>query len=235
MHLYEKALREECGYTGYQPYWEWSHWANKPVKSNPLYDGSHTSMSGNGRYIPGRNGTIQLFPIPDPTPEKAIFTPPGTGGGYIHDGPFANWSLHLGPVAYSYDKGVHVPANPQKDGLGYNPRPLIRDFNNSLLQQSASWDVILDMLVNVTDIHEFHPKFFQGPHLAGHSFISGVDNDIFTSPGDPLFWFHHAQVDRIWTVWQGLDLDTREEALDGTMTLLDCTFLSYSILTLEAD
>ncbi|KAL4752251.1 hypothetical protein BDW72DRAFT_212133 [Aspergillus terricola var. indicus] len=221
VYLYEKALREECGYTGYQPYWEWSHWANLPVTANPLYDGSNTSLSGNGVYIPNRNGTIQPFPIPNPTPDAAIYTPPGTGGGYIYDGPLVDWELHLGPVLYSNDNGQYIPPNPRADGLGYNPRGLIRDFNNTLLQQGASWNVILNMLVNVTDMHQFHPMFFQGPHLAGHSFISGVDNDIFTSPGDPLFWFHHAQVDRIWSIWQGLDLETREYALDGTLTLLN--------------
>jgi len=59
-------------------------------------------------------------------------------------------------------------------------------------------------------------------HLAGHSFISGVDNDLFTSPGDPLFWFHHAQVDRIYSIWQALDFSSREYALDGTLTLINC-------------
>ena len=59
------------------------------------------------------------------------------------------------------------------------------------------------------------------PHLAGHLFISGYDNDIFTSPGDPLFWFHHAQVDRIWSIWQALDFETREYAITGTLTLVN--------------
>lgn len=59
------------------------------------------------------------------------------------------------------------------------------------------------------------------PHLAGHLFISGYDNDIFTSPGDPLFWFHHAQVDRIWSIWQALDFKAREYAITGTLTLVN--------------
>jgi tyrosinase len=60
--------------------------------------------------------------------------------------------------------------------------------------------------------------FFQGPHLAGHLFISGYDNDLYTSPQDPLFWFHHGNVDRMYSIWQGLDYATREYALDGTVT-----------------
>ncbi|KAF2792362.1 Di-copper centre-containing protein [Melanomma pulvis-pyrius CBS 109.77] len=221
VQLFETALREECGYSGYQPYWDWSKYADLPFKSNPLYDGSATSISGNGRYIPDRNGTLQPFPIPVENP-PAIYVDPGTGGGYIYEGPFVDWKLHLGPVVHmNVRNGQPVNPNPRPDGLGYNPRHIIRDFNNTLLQQSASYSNLTSMLVNMTSIHTFHPAFFTGPHLAGHTFISAYDNDLFTSPGDPLFWFHHTQVDRIWTIWQGLDFSTREYALDGTITIIN--------------
>lgn len=219
VQLFETALRDECGYSGYQPYWDWARWADLPPKSNPLYDGSSTSISGNGRYIPDRNGTLQPFPIPIDNP-PAIYTPPGTGGGYIYEGPFVDWQLHLGPVVQmNVRNGQHVNPNPRPDGLGYNPRHIIRDFNNTLITQGATYSILTSMLTNMTSIHDFHPAFFAGPHLVGHSFISGYDNDLFTSPGDPLFWFHHTQVDRMYSIWQGLDYATREYALDGTLTL----------------
>ena len=94
VQLFETALREECGYSGYQPYWDWARWLDLPTEANPLYDGSATSLSGNGRYIPDRNGTNNTFPIPEPNP-GGIYTPPGTGGGYIYQGPLVNWTLHL--------------------------------------------------------------------------------------------------------------------------------------------
>ena len=94
VQLFETALREECGYSGYQPYWDWARWLDLPTESNPLFDGSATSLSGNGKYIPDRNGTLQPFPIPVTNP-SAIYTPPGTGGGYIYQGPLVNWTLHL--------------------------------------------------------------------------------------------------------------------------------------------
>jgi tyrosinase len=58
-----------------------------------------------------------------------------------------------------------------------------------------------------------------GPHGGGHftigyvAFSKGLPNsmlthhrgdpggDLFTSPGDPAFYLHHAQVDRLWTAW----------------------------------
>ena len=94
VHLFETALREECGYSGYQPYWDWARWVDLPTESNPLYDGLATSLSGNGKYIPGRNGTLQPFPVAEPNP-PALYIPPGTGGGYIYQGPLVNWTLHL--------------------------------------------------------------------------------------------------------------------------------------------
>ena len=38
-------------------------------------------------------------------------------------------------------------------------------------------------------------------HNAGHRFIGGHMAGTF-SPNDPVFWLHHANVDRIWAQWQ---------------------------------
>lgn len=45
--------------------------------------------------------------------------------------------------------------------------------------------------------------------------------DLFVSPGDPAFYTHHSQIDRVWTLWQWLDLESRQNALAGTGTFLD--------------
>lgn len=39
--------------------------------------------------------------------------------------------------------------------------------------------------------------------------------DVFTSPGDPAFFIHHAMIDRVWWIWQLQDLDTRLSAVAG--------------------
>lgn len=82
MHLYEKALREECGYKGPTPYWDWTLYADDPRKS-PVFDGSATSMSGNGESIPHGGTYVTAFGL-------NVTLPPGTGGGCVKDGPFAN-------------------------------------------------------------------------------------------------------------------------------------------------
>lgn len=51
-------------------------------------------------------------------------------------------------------------------------------------------------------------------HTAGH-YVAAVDpgGDPMTSPGDPLFYFHHTSLDRIWWIWQMQDVENRLYAL----------------------
>lgn len=80
---YEQLLRNECGYKGYLPYYNWAWWAEDPSKS-PLLDGSETSIGGDGEYIAGRNYTCvgQISSC-------FIKLQPGRGGGCIKSGPMA--------------------------------------------------------------------------------------------------------------------------------------------------
>ena len=39
-------------------------------------------------------------------------------------------------------------------------------------------------------------------HNLIHTFVGGDMGDLSTSPNDPLFWLHHANIDRIWSIWQ---------------------------------
>ena len=55
-----------------------------------------------------------------------------------------------------------------------------------------------------------------------------MNNDLFNSPADPAFYFHHAQVDRVWTLWQGRDLERRGEELMGTTTWFNSMFFFSS-------
>ena len=70
-----------------------------------------------------------------------------------------------------------------------------------------------------------------GPHTAGHLQIGMDMFDLFTSPGDPAFFFHHANVDRMWTIWQERDLLNRQYALNGTVLNYDPP--EAPLLTLE--
>ncbi|MBL4684654.1 MAG: tyrosinase family protein [Nannocystaceae bacterium] len=43
--------------------------------------------------------------------------------------------------------------------------------------------------------------YITASHNAGHNFIGGHMASGF-SPNDPVFWLHHANVDRLWSIWQ---------------------------------
>ena len=40
--------------------------------------------------------------------------------------------------------------------------------------------------------------------------------DVFASPGDPLFYLHHAWLDKLWADWQSLDPNIRNLEMGGT-------------------
>lgn len=44
----EEELRNVCGYTGYVPYWDWTRTAKEGMANSALFDGSATSLSGDG-------------------------------------------------------------------------------------------------------------------------------------------------------------------------------------------
>jgi tyrosinase len=39
-------------------------------------------------------------------------------------------------------------------------------------------------------------------HNQVHNWVGGTMSNILISPADPIFWLHHANVDRIWATWQ---------------------------------
>lgn len=57
----EQALRNECGYKGAVPYWDWSKTAKEGFKVAAITDGSPTSLSGNGAPVAHAQGENIVF------------------------------------------------------------------------------------------------------------------------------------------------------------------------------
>ncbi|KAJ9627665.1 hypothetical protein H2203_002877 [Taxawa tesnikishii (nom. ined.)] len=214
---YEQALRNECGYRGYQPYHNWGKYALDPIHS-PVFDGSVTSMSGNGVYRDHSGANIPSNDAP------LITIPPGVGGGCVESGPFQNMSVNLGPLAPAL---FDVQPNPDPSGLGYNPRCLRRDISVFASSTSTTDQNSTNLITENTDILSFQNTMqgdfaggLLGVHTAGHFTVGGdPGGDLFASPGDPWFYLHHAQIDRTWWIWQNQDLANRQNAIAGTITL----------------
>ncbi|KAL2280154.1 hypothetical protein FJTKL_12767 [Diaporthe vaccinii] len=211
--LYENALRDECGYKGYQPYNNWARYAADPAHS-PIFNGNASSMSGNGAKF-SYDGVFA----------GAGRIPPDEGGGCVTEGPFKNMSVNLGPIAAG-SPSLKVPANPQRDGLGHNPRCLRRDVNRySAAHTAANYTEAL--ITNSSDVLTFQDRMqgsglrdTLGVHIGGHYTIGGdPGGDFFVSPGDPAFYLHHGMIDRIWWIWQNQKLPSRLHEIAGGTTM----------------
>ncbi|WYZ37128.1 hypothetical protein EsH8_II_000634 [Colletotrichum jinshuiense] len=209
VHLYEKALREECGYTGYQPYWDWPKYASAPEKS-PIFNGDPYSLGGNGEYVP-HDGPVIVPPAG--VGGSNIQLPAGVGGGFVTTGPFANMTVHLGPVG-----GLEGTTPGPDGGLGYNPRGLKRDVGPAMNERYANYTTVLSKshIATVSKIaaHQFDIDLLLKPNISEYRLLS-EGADLFTSPGDPAFWVHHGMMDRLWTLWQAIDPVKRHKDLNG--------------------
>ena len=84
-------LRNECGYKGAQPYWDWTLDSDpsdlSKFTSSPVFD-PETGFGGNGDWV--ENDPTSWMP---PVPGR-------TGGGCVNDGPWAglNDVVHMGPA-----------------------------------------------------------------------------------------------------------------------------------------
>ncbi|KAJ5565778.1 hypothetical protein N7535_007416 [Penicillium sp. DV-2018c] len=222
--LWETALREECGYSGHLPYWNWPLWS-EDLKASPLFDCSDSSLSGDGEPNPGEQsihgGSVTL--------------PPGSGGGCVRCGPFKDMEIHLGPFDRNLASFTEIPA----PGFDYNPRCFNRSLN-SFVSQNYDNETIVDRLLAATDIADFQtvmdhwparPDGVLGVHGGGHFSLGATLQDLFASPQDPAFMLHHAMIDRLWSIWQAQDEWNRRYALNGTSTILNPP--NGTIVTLE--
>ncbi|KAH7065797.1 monooxygenase [Paraphoma chrysanthemicola] len=199
---YEKALREKCGYTGGQPYWDWSIDAQPSnLTSTRVFESVIFSPSdgfgGNGVYI-------------SPSAEQnPLNITGGTGGGCVQSGPFspANFMLNF----------------PAKDCLR-------RDFVPWIMNSFADPKLVQNVLVQ-KDYTSFAraieniPSFDQpNIHGSGHFGVGGVLGTIgnaANSPGDPLFYLHHGNLDRVFWLWQQKDLVRRLNEVGGPVEPFD--------------
>ncbi|SMQ50444.1 unnamed protein product [Zymoseptoria tritici ST99CH_1A5] len=172
----ETALREECNYPGYMPYWDYSKYLDRPFEQNPLFDGSETSIGGNG-----------------------------TGPNYcIEDGPFVDFQ-------------VNIPPPDDTASIQPNPRCIKRNVVADAAGKYLTYSNVSDLLTNHDDIVSFHYELEKnnGYHVVPHSYIGGLQGNIYRSSQDMFFFFHHACLDRLWSIWQALDFESRTYTLDS--------------------
>ena len=60
----------------------------------------------------------------------------------------------------------------------------------------------------------------EGIHDSGHVWVGGTMLSITTAPTDPVFWMHHAEIDRIWAEWQTAN-PGQNPSLAGSDAIMD--------------
>lgn len=212
MQLFENELKTSCGFTGTLPYWgvELDNTVETFVKS-AIFDDVY-GFGGNGAYIADVSSPID-FPV------KTDGDLPGrTGGGCITTGPFANTTVPMG----------------LGDSLEYKPHCLRRDFVPILASVGLS-EKMMSTVMSQTNFWDFN-RWIQGfgldpagmtVHGAMHLSMGGQVGeaaDVYSSPGDPLFYFIHGGLDRIWDKWQRMDFDNRKTDVSGPDTMFAYPF-----------
>lgn len=192
----------------YFRYWDWPLYAHN-LSASPLFDGSPTSLSGDGN----RDHDY-----------------------CVTSGPFANMRVHF---AQGATPTLQMPPNifdytPHCLNRQFNSTVTAIFANATVIDRLlASSDIItFQERMDISMNPEVWAREF-GPHTAGHKAMTGTMEDFLSSPQDPAFMLHHGMVDRMWAIWQGLDETNHRWAINGTMTLYNLPLTPG--LTLETE
>ncbi|KAJ7705510.1 monooxygenase [Mycena rosella] len=202
LNMYETALGKECGFQGTTPYWDWSRDIDSgvPLAESPMFD-AVSGFGGNGVDIAnyaGQFGNLSLL-------SNAGWVAPGAGGGCVPDGPFAAYNLSVGP------------------GTNITNHCLQRAFNDNT-RGFLSGARVTNVLGQTT-FEAFRIELEGAPvttsmrlHDAGHNSVGGEMADNYSSPGDPIFYLHHAFLDKLWWDWVGMNFSFRLDEMSGRST-----------------
>ncbi|KAH9986888.1 Di-copper centre-containing protein [Russula compacta] len=202
VHVFEESLKSKCGYTGASPYWNWT--IDAPDFHGSSFWKDSDPLSGLG----GWGDPNADFSVPD--------------GGFRE--------LHL-----SYPSPHVLRRNFTLRPFGI---PLVF-FTRPLLEANTSFSApAIEKLLEtpVGDYRGFQAAFeeFEAAHGAVH-LITGGDLGGFCpsnappnctegptwSPNEPLFWMHHAMVDKVWFDWQHRNPQNAMSFFGGSVQALE--------------
>ncbi|KAH7131230.1 hypothetical protein EDB81DRAFT_950569 [Dactylonectria macrodidyma] len=118
---------------------------------------------------------------------------------------------------FSKLRGAYTSISPTE--YKYEPHCLYR----SLIDGETEDSISLASVYNATYVGivqknakfaSYHTALEGGPHGVIHAAMGGEMNPS-TSPNDPVFFLHHAQIDRLWWQWQQANPKTRQTDYSG--------------------
>ncbi|KIM36965.1 hypothetical protein M413DRAFT_31352 [Hebeloma cylindrosporum] len=201
LRTYELALKNECGYQGTHPYWAWEQDVSglSSIANSPVFD-PITGFGGDG--VPG---TYSVPPDANFTLSKIN---PAAFKGCVGDGPFKDYVLHFGPGKLVTD---HCLTRGIQDDYA--------EHLTSAAMANATQQPTFELFRVELEGIPFSGAFKM--HDSGHLSVGGEMSNFYSSPGGelhPLFFLHHANLDRVWWTWQTM-LPQRLYEISGRSTL----------------
>jgi tyrosinase len=116
--------------------------------------------------------------------------------------PWWDWSSDA-----SHQDGLPAAYRAGGSGLESGPMPALngqperRTTRNEGNPGSLPTAQQVEDVLNLTDFRDFSNQL-QDIHDGIHGWVGGDMGSIATSAFDPVFWAHHAMIDRVWYLWQ---------------------------------
>ncbi|KAF4899237.1 Tyrosinase ustQ [Colletotrichum fructicola] len=120
------------------------------------------------------------------------------GVNCVIDGAFANTTLRMDQIW-----GVDY----------YDEYCLSRRWNQTAWEFANQTNV--DTCFAKDNYNEANFCYVDSPHSCGHLATGGTMENQNASPGDPVFFLHHANLDRLWQKWQEANLTARLTDMSG--------------------
>jgi tyrosinase len=74
-------------------------------------------------------------------------------------------------------------------------------FDKFIKGHSYQTDLGLPGCIKTADYKAFSEETIETPHSAVHARVGSDMQGVFAAAYDPIFWLHHGNVDRLWTIW----------------------------------
>ena len=185
--------------------------ALQTLKSNGMYD-TITSVHGNPTTFNLFHGNDYFLPWHRWYVLRIESAVRDLGGKFAcFSMPYWDWTLDAGREAQSPIWDIFGPMGKKNDSFCMREGPFAewKNSKGGCLKRIGSDSYrffspaeVLDLIMGKEElVGGFRPAFEAGAHSRPHLFIGGAMNS-FASPDDPIFWLHHAFVDKVWSMWQ---------------------------------
>jgi tyrosinase len=122
--------------------------------------------------------------------------------------PFPDWLIDFLPAKHPSNdttlpsrKNSQPPEKPNTTDIDL----ILNDFHNQLPNTTFSDPNVADYVRFTWALEGWgrRPDSTRLPaHNHVHDWVGGIMSNPKYSPADPVFWLHHAEVDRLWNIWQ---------------------------------